>query len=265
MDENSVKLNNLISYLSSFGRVAVAFSGGVDSSLLLMAAKMALKDQVEAITIRTPYIPAWEIEEAVVFCREHSIRHKLFEVSFLHQLKDNPKDRCYWCKSYLFKSILYEAKKEGYNTVMDGTNFDDLRDYRPGLQALKELQIISPFLEMKITKEEIRRFSRQLNLPTWEKPAYACLLTRIPYGQEITKGDLKRIEQAERYLRREGFVGSRVRIHGNLVRIELLKDDMARMNVKMMDAVHTEMKAIGFTYITLDMEGYRTGSHNESL
>jgi len=263
---DNVKFNNLLSYLKSLEKVAVAFSGGVDSTLLVKACQMALKDNVLAISMKTPYIPAWEIEEAVNFTREHNIRHKLFDIPFLHQLKENRKDRCYWCKSHLFKHMLSEAHKEGFTTLIDGTNYDDLQDYRPGLQALKELQIKSPFLELRITKPEIRRYSKQLELSTWEKPAYACLLTRIPYDQEVKNNDLKRIEQAEKYLRKLGFAGSRVRIHGNLARIEIQKDNLTNiLTTQMFDKISRELKDMGFTYITMDMEGYRTGSQNESL
>lgn len=262
----SVKFNNLLSYLKSMDRVAVAFSGGVDSTLLIKACQMALKDNVLAISMKTPYIPAWEIEEAVYFARQHKIRHKLYDIPFLHQLKENRKDRCYWCKTHLFKHMLAEAQKEGFTTLLDGTNFDDLKDYRPGIQALKELQIKSPFLELRITKSEIRRYSQQLDLPTWEKPAYACLLTRIPYGQEVKNSELQRIEQAERYLRKLGFAGSRVRIHGNLARIEIQKTDFTNLLSKQLfEKISGELKEMGFDYVTLDMEGYRTGSHNLAL
>ncbi|HEY4787063.1 MAG TPA: ATP-dependent sacrificial sulfur transferase LarE [Bacteroidales bacterium] len=265
MIEN-VKFNNLLAYLRDMNSVAVAFSGGTDSTFLLKACQMALKENVLAISMKTPYIPGWEIEEAVKFARENKIRHKLFDIPFLHQLKENRKDRCYWCKTHLFRHMLAEAKREGFTTIIDGTNFDDLQDYRPGLQALKELQIKSPLLELRFTKAEIRRFSQELGLPTWEKPAYACLLTRIPYGQEISNGELKRIEEAEKYLRKLGFEGSRVRIHGNLARIEIQKNMLSNiLNTQLFEKISRDLKDIGFTYITLDMEGYRTGSHNESL
>lgn len=261
-----VKFNNLLSYLKGLEKVAIAFSGGVDSTLLVKTCQLALKEKVLAITMKTPYIPSWEIEEAVYFTREHNIRHKLFDIPFLHQIRDNRKDRCYWCKTHLFKHMLAEIHKEGFTTLLDGTNYDDLKDYRPGLQALKELQIKSPFLELQITKPEIRQFSKELKLPTWEKPAYACLLTRIPYGQEITNQELRQIEQAEKFLHMLGFAGARVRMHGNLARIEVLKENLpAILNKELFDKISIELKELGFTYVTLDMEGYRTGSLNESL
>ncbi|MDP4208938.1 MAG: ATP-dependent sacrificial sulfur transferase LarE [Bacteroidota bacterium] len=256
----------LLNHLQGLKKVAVAFSGGVDSTLLLKAAQMALGNNVLAISIRTMYIPGWELEEAVNFSRQHGIRHKIFEMPFLHQIRNNPKNRCYWCKSNLFKYMQSEAQKEGFNTVIDGTNFDDLKDYRPGLQALKELNIQSPLLELKITKDEIREFSRNLNLPTANKPAYACLLTRFPYDEEIHNSDLRRVEKAEKYLRTLGFQGSRVRVHGTLARVEIPRHDLnSILNADLFHKVSRELSEIGFTYVTLDMEGYRTGSHNESL
>jgi len=266
MNHKSVKFNNLLNHLKKYEQLAVAFSGGVDSTLLLKASQLALNDNIIAFTVKTPYIPDWEIEEAIEFTKQNNIRHKVYDFPFLHQLKENPKDRCYWCKSHLFKFMLDESKKEKIKTLVDGTNVDDLSDYRPGLKALKELQITSPFVDLNITKTEIRRFSLQLGLPTWEKPAYACLLTRIPYGQEIKNGELKRIEKAEKYLRSLGFNGSRVRLHGNLARIEIMKENLNDiLNTGLFDQISTKLKESGFTYVTLDMEGYRTGSHNESL
>lgn len=263
---DNVKYNELLSYLKNHGRVAIAFSGGVDSSLLLKAASLALPGNILAISVRTPYIPSWELEEAVQFTGEHKITHKIFDFPFRHQLRNNPKERCYWCKRNLFGFMLSEIKKEGYQTLMDGTNFDDLQDYRPGLKALKELQIVSPFLELKITKKEIRQFSHELGLPTWQKPAYACLLTRIPYDQEITDEALKQIEQGEKHLRDLGFHGSRVRVHGNLARIEIARENMEKMfDLEKFHKITTTFKSFGFGYVTLDMEGYRMGSHNESL
>jgi uncharacterized protein len=266
MEEYGVKYNNLINYLKSMGKVAVAFSGGVDSSLLLKIAQNALGDNILAISIKTAYVPSWEIEEAVNFTRKHGISHRVYEFPFLNQLKDNPKDRCYTCKYYLFKSMLEQAANEGYSIVLDGTNADDIKDYRPGLQALIDLQIKSPFLELKYTKSEIRALSQKMGLPTWDKPAYACLLTRIPYDQEVTPALLRRIEQAEKFMHNLGFKDSRVRAHGNLARLEVARNDMEDLfTIDMFHRINVEFKALGFTYVTLDMEGYRMGSLNEAL
>lgn len=263
MEPDNVKYYNLIQHLKSFKKLAIAFSGGVDSSLLLYLSKLALNNNVLALTVSTPYIPRWEIEEAESFAKTHAIRHKIIEFPFIAQMKDNPKDRCYVCKKHLFAFMLKEAEKEGFPLLADGTNFDDTYDYRPGMQALKELKIISPFLETRTTKAEIRRYSQLLELPTWEKPAYACLLTRIPYGQEIKNGELKKIEQAERYLFSLGFEGCRVRIHGNLARIEIKQTHFEKiLNNEVFQQIANQFKEIGFSYVTLDMEGYRMGSFN---
>lgn len=264
--EENIKFTNLINYLKNYKHVAVAFSGGVDSTLLLAAAHLALKDKVIGLTIRTPYIPNWEIQEAVQFVTSRKINHKTIDFPFIQKLKLNPIDRCYWCKTHLFKKLQEVAYQDGYEVLMDGTNVDDLSDYRPGLRALKELKIVSPFVELKITKAEIRRFSQALDLPNWEKPAYACLLTRIPYGQEIINGELKRIELAEVFLTQLGFIGNRVRLHGNLARIELRKTEIEKaFHSEIYPLISAKFKELGFAYVTLDLEGYRTGSHNESL
>lgn len=263
---NDTKYNNLRQYLKSLQKIAIAFSGGVDSSLLLYLSKQILKDNVVAYTFRTPYIPEWEIEEAINFANTHGVKHKIIELPLLAEIKENPKDRCYKCKTHLFKTLLNEAKNDGFYQIADGTNFDDLNDFRPGFRALKELKIISPFLEIRVTKAEIRRYAKHFSLPFWEKPAYACLLTRIPYGQEIKNGELKRIERAELFLQSLGFSGCRVRIHGNLARIEINKEKFGQLlNLKTIDQILEQLRSIGFTYVTLDLEGYRSGSHNEAL
>lgn len=263
MEPNDVKYNNLLQHLKSYKKLAIAFSGGVDSSLLLYLSKLALNNDILAYTVSTPYIPRWEIEEAEAFAKKHGIKHMLLEFPLLTQLKENPKDRCYVCKKHLFSFMLKEAEKEGFQYLADGTNFDDTNDYRPGIKALKELNIVSPFLETRTTKAEIRRWSQQLELPTWEKPAYACLLTRIPYGQEIKNGELKKIEQAELYLFSLGFAGCRVRIHENLARIEIKQDQFEKMlNAEVFQRISSQLKTMGFNYVTLDMQGYRMGSFN---
>lgn len=263
MEPTSVKYNNLIQHLKSFKHLAVAFSGGVDSSLLLYLAKHALKDKVMAFTVSTPYIPKWEVDEAENFALQYGILHKVVEYPFIAELKENPKDRCYICKKHLFGFLKQEAKKEGFDYLADGTNFDDTKDYRPGMVALKELGIVSPFLETGTTKAEIRKYSQQLELPTWEKPAYACLLTRLPFGQVIKNGELKRIEQAERFLFSLGFEGCRVRMHENMARIEIKQEHFSKMmNVELFQNISSQLKEMGFSFVTLDMDGYKMGSFN---
>ncbi len=264
MEPNSVKYNNLIQHLKSFKSLAIAFSGGVDSSLLLYLSKHALKGKVMAFTVSTPYIPRWEIEEAENFALRYGVLHKVVEFPFIAELKENPKDRCYICKKNLFAFLKEEASKEGFKFLADGTNFDDTKDYRPGMLALKELGIVSPFLETRTTKDDIRKYSQQLELPTWEKPAYACLLTRLPFGQVIKNGELKRIEQAERFLFSLGFDGCRVRMHENMARIEIKQEHFGKMlNTELFQRISSQLKEIGFSFVTLDMEGYRMGSLNK--
>ncbi len=257
------KYSSLIEYLKNLQKLAVAFSGGLDSSFLLRVSKEALGDNVVAFTIKTPYIPYWEIEEAKEICKLFKIRHIVLNAGIIKSIHNNPGDRCYLCKSYIFSHFKKEAKQLGFNYVCDGTNVDDLEDYRPGLKALKELEILSPLLENKITKKEIRKYSKELGLPNWDKPAYACLLTRVPYNKEIEADELERIEKAEIFLHGLGFYGARVRCHGFLARIEVNKIQFPTLienNTR--EKIIEELKCIGFRYITIDLEGYRMGSMN---
>lgn len=245
---------------------AVAFSGGVDSSLLAYVAHEALGNKMVAITIKTPYIPDWEIEEAGLFARKYNIAHEIIELAIPTSITQNPPDRCYLCKKEIFIAIQRHAKMIGIDTIIEGSNKDDLEDYRPGMRALKELNIASPLLQLGITKETIRAISREVALTTWDKPAYACLLSRIPYHTEITATELERISKAEMVLRELKISGSRVRSHGDIARIEvpittfatLLKTDVRKQLIE-------KMKASGYVYVTLDLEGYQTGSLNKTL
>lgn len=259
--KNNPKYNRLIKYLKDLESVAVAFSGGVDSTFLLAAAREALHDNVIAFTIKTPYMPDWEINEARQITNILDIKHKVFETEISDSISNNPENRCYLCKNYVFRKLKNEAGKLGINHVADGTNYDDIKFFRPGLKALKELDVKSPLLENKITKADIRNFSRILKLETWDKPAYACLLTRIPYNTEIKEEELIRIEQAELYLMKLGFKGVRVRSHNNIARLEVDKSQMNDIFKNDLNSkIAGKLKEIGFTYITLDIEGYRTGS-----
>lgn len=244
----------------------MAFSGGVDSSLLAYVARQALGDHMVAITIDTPYIPDWEIDAARLFAAEHNIAHKIMQLPTPANILHNPPDRCYLCKKELFSALQRRAKKTGIDTIIEGSNLDDLGDYRPGMRALGELNIVSPLLEMDMTKDTIRLLSHELGLATWNKPASACLLSRIPYHTVITPAELERIARAETALRQLNISGSRVRSHGDIARIEipvecfadLLENDLRRRMIE-------KIKACGYTYVTLDLEGYQTGSLNKTL
>ena len=263
---NNDKYNELISCLKSLGKVVLAFSGGVDSTFLLKTAKEALGDNLKAVTIMSPYIPKWEIAEAKDLVKELGVNHEIIEAPIIDSIKYNPEDRCYLCKTAVFSMIINVAKEQGYDYVIDGTNFDDISDYRPGLRALKELEVKSPLLECKLTKAEIRAFSKELGLNTWDKPPYACLLTRIPYGNELKVEDFEKIEEAEKFMMTIGFRAVRVRCHGDLARIEVNRDDRTKLfDEKLLDSISEKIKGFGFKYVTLDLQGYRVGSFNETI
>ncbi|RII32181.1 ATP-dependent sacrificial sulfur transferase LarE [Clostridium chromiireducens] len=262
----SDKYNELVKYLKRLGRVVLAFSGGVDSTFLLRVAKEALGNDVKAVTILSPYIPKWEIAEAKELVNELGVQHEIIEAPIIDSIKFNPEDRCYLCKTAVFSMILTVAKEQGYDCVIDGTNFDDISDYRPGLKALKELEVKSPLLECKLTKAEIREFSKELGLNTWDKPPYACLLTRIPYGNELKVEDFEKIENAEKFMMSIGFRAVRVRCHGELARVEVSRQDRSRLfNEELLDTISEKIKECGFKYVTLDLQGYRVGSFNETI
>lgn len=263
---NNEKYLNLINYLQGLNKVVLAFSGGVDSTFLLKAAKDALGENVKAITIRSPYIPKWEIAEAQELVKEIGVTHQIIEAPIIDEIQNNPENRCYLCKTAIFKTIKSVAHEQGYHYVIDGSNFDDTGDYRPGLKALGELNIKSPLLECQLTKQEIRSLSKELGLNTWSKPAYACLLTRIPYGQELKAEDFEKIENAEKYMMDRGFRAVRVRCHGNLARIEVAKDDRKKLfDENLLEEISRKLKEFGFKYVSLDLEGYRVGSFNETM
>lgn len=261
--ETQNKLTDLKGYIKKLVKLAVAFSGGTDSSFLLYIAYQTLGKDALALTVKSPYIAQWEIDEAVEFAKQNKIRHKIIEVPFDEQIRNNPVNRCYICKHKVFDLLKKEASSEGFEFLADGTNFDDVSDFRPGLKALKELEIKSPLLDCKISKQEIREISKELNLPTWNKPAYACLLTRLPNDTEICFESLRRIEKAEKYLIDLGIKAVRVREHSNIARIETTENNISLLlNPEMRANIADTLKNIGYRYVCIDLEGYRTGSMN---
>lgn len=267
MSINNPKYLKLLDYLKKLEKVAIAYSGGVDSTFLLAASKNVLNDNVVGITIDSPALPRYELDEAVMLAKSIGAKHVIIKSGEIDEkVRFNPENRCYHCKKIEFGSVKDEALKLGIKYILDGSNADDLKDYRPGMKATTELQVLSPLLELGITKAEIREFSKAMNLSTWDKPAYACLFSRIPYGQEIKLEDLHKIEKSEKYLIDKGFRTVRVRCHGDLARIEVAKNDRATLlKEPMVSDVSGKLKSFGFKYVTIDMLGYRMGSFNESL
>jgi TIGR00268 family protein len=262
------KLLKLQQYIQNTNGIAVAFSGGVDSTFLVAVAAQTIPDKVVAITARSAAFPEREYKIAESIAEKYGVKHVTaeFDEMSLEGFYKNPKDRCYHCKKAIFTMIKQKAQENGINTVADGSNVDDLGDYRPGMKALNELEIVSPLREAGLTKAEIRLLSKQMGLETWDMPPYACLASRIPYGEEITKRKLKMVEEAEEYFMKLGFEQIRVRCHGELARIEVTPQERVRFfNTDFMDQVAERLKSIGFSYTSLDLKGYRTGSLNEIL
>lgn len=267
-DEQREKLERLKQIISDLGSLAVGFSGGVDSSLLLAVAHDVLGDRVIAVTGVDASVPRREVNEAEAFCNDRGIRHILCTVDPLKEegYRNNSPDRCYFCKHGIFTEVKKIADENGIEYMAEGSNMDDIGDYRPGLKAAAELSVKSPLREAGLLKSDIRLISKAMGLPTWSKPAYACLASRFVYGEEITEEKLHMIDSAEQFLIEHGFFEERVRIHGNIARIEVPPKDIPRLAAdEIREAVYEEFKKLGFLFVTLDLKGYRTGSMNATL
>ena len=262
------KLAHLKKLLREMDGAVVAFSSGVDSTFLLRVAHEVLGARVIAATIRSHTFPERELDEAVAFCRAEGVRHEIIDSEELDipGFADNPPDRCYHCKRELFSRLLAFAHANGLAAVLEGSNIDDDGDYRPGRRAIKELGIRSPLHEAGLSKAEIRALSREMGLPTSDKPSFACLASRFPYGERITAGALVRVERAEQWLLDAGLglKQLRVRSHGDLARIEVPRDAIPRLAARAAE-IAAALKELGFSYVALDLLGYRTGSMNETL
>jgi uncharacterized protein len=262
------KLSKLKAIVSELESVVVAFSGGVDSTLVTKVCYDVLRDNSMAVTARSETYPDFEFKEAQKLAKEIGIKHLVIDTSELaiEGFANNPPERCYFCKTELFGKLKDIAKEQGFLNVADGANLDDTQEFRPGLQASRELNVRSPLKEAGMTKKDIREVSKMLKLPNWDKPAYACLSSRFPYGQSITEEKLSMVSEAEKYLRGLGLVQFRVRHHETIARIEVLPDDINILtNSPAREELTAKFKDIGFTYVTLDLAGYRSGSMNEVL
>lgn len=260
------KIDVLKKILKDLGSVIVAYSGGRDSNFLLKVAVDTLgKKNVIAVTARSETYPLSEYKQAVAFAKSMGARHvtmRTGELS-LEKFRSNPVDRCYYCKKELFAKLSKLCDKYKMAHIIDGTNLDDLKDIRHGSRAAKELGVRRPLLEAGITKRDISDLSKKLKLPTWDKPSFACLASRFPFNNRITKSGLGRIEKAEDFMRELGFSQMRVRLHGPIARIEVLQKDMV-LGLKLRDSILKNLKGLGFVYVALDLEGYRTGSMHEA-
>ncbi len=259
------RLKDLVSYLRGLGAVTIAYSAGIDSTVLLKAALEALgPSNLLAATFSHPGLPACDLKEAEAFCKREGIEWLPVEVNPLEQevIRSNPKDRCYHCKRYLFQTLIEEAHKRGFTTLCDGTNFDDLQQFRPGLRALQALGVLSPLARFHFTKAEVRALAVQMNLPNAQKPSAACLMTRFPYGTTITPEGLSRVGQGEAFLRTLVDGPLRLRDHCPIARIEVAPPYMEAL-FKKRDEIAAALKALGYNYVTLDLEGFRSGSMDE--
>ncbi len=267
MDLLDIKFNRLRELLESAGSVLVAFSAGVDSTFLLKVAHDVLGDAAVAVTASAPFIPVRETDEARAFCRSEGIEHIILEHdgSDVHGFYENVPERCYLCKKALFSRFLEVARERRLRAVIEGSNTDDDGDYRPGMAALAELGIRSPLKEAELCKADIRQLSKRLGLPSYNKPSFACLASRFPYGEAITREKLGMVAAAEQLLFDLGFHQVRVRIHGRIARIEVEPKEFHRFTGAIAKELDSGLRSLGFDFVTLDLGGYKTGSMNQTL
>ncbi len=268
MDALHEKKQYLENYLRELGSVAVAFSSGVDSTFLLRVAHDVLGDKAIAVTALSCSFPKRESKEAENFCQKEKIEHIFVESEelSLEGFRENPENRCYLCKHGLFTKIRSLVEERGISYIAEGSNTDDEGDYRPGLAAVAELGIKSPLREAKLSKAEIRELSKELGLSTWDKPSFACLASRFPYGEEISEEKLSMVDRAEQRLLDLGFHQVRVRIHGNIARIEINREEFEKIiQPELAESINRYFCELGFVYVTLDLSGYQMGSMNKTL
>ncbi|MEW6620239.1 MAG: ATP-dependent sacrificial sulfur transferase LarE [bacterium] len=259
------KIDKLKNILSEMGGVLIAYSGGVDSTLLVKIACDVLLDRVLAVTARSPLYPTSEIESAKAMAKKLGVKHLIIDSDELEipDFADNPRNRCYLCKKKLFNQLCQIAKQYGLPYILDGSNVDDISDFRPGREAIKESGVRSLLEEVRLTKNEIREISKMMGLPTFDKPSMACLASRFPYGMRITPHALKIVESAEEFIKGFGISVVRIRHYGNYCRIEVLEEEIPLL-LKRQKEIVANLKKLGYTYISIDLEGYRTGSMNEA-
>jgi uncharacterized protein len=264
--DSITKLEQLKNNLRKMKSVAIAYSGGVDSTFLVNVAHDVLGDNAVAVTATSSTYPQRELGQAKKITNNIGMKHIIInsEETEIDNFSKNPSNRCYFCKKELFSKIKQVATKENLNYILDGSNVDDTNDYRPGMKAQRELDVVSPLKDVGLTKQEIKELSQTMNLETWDKPAFACLASRFPYGTEITKSRLEQVEKAESFLYALDVKQFRVRYHNEVARIEVSKDDF-QVILNNSDKIVNKFKELGFKYVTLDIEGYRTGSMNEVL